>query len=185
MSPDRLTFNTLLNLFNLNGIYTLGFSFILGSLWVTFIGGVLAYKALQRPQFAALQQRSFPIYFQLNTFISAFLLLSWVYNHNSAIAHIAHPTVPDVAQAYALALVSFSQALNLFWFGPATSKVLATRLKLEKAEGTDADKDNVSDMKALNAKFARLHGYSSLANLIAFLALAFHGLWIGNYGITA
>jgi hypothetical protein len=73
---------------------------------------------------------------------------------------------------------------------------------LEKAEGKEADKDNVgvrqiavayapltrthqvSDMKALNAKFARLHGYSSLANLIAFLALAFHGLWIGNYGVT-
>lgn len=41
-----------------------------------------------------------------------------------------------------------------------------------------------SDMKTLNAKFARLHGYSSLANLVAFLSLAFHGLWIGNYGIT-
>jgi hypothetical protein len=42
-----------------------------------------------------------------------------------------------------------------------------------------------TDMKKLNAKFARLHGYSSLANLIAFLALAFHGLWIGSYGIGA
>jgi len=40
-------------------------------------------------------------------------------------------------------------------------------------------------MQALKAKFARLHGYSSLANLVAFLALAFHGLWIGNYGVIA
>jgi hypothetical protein len=78
--------------------------------------------ALARPQFGALQRRIFPIYFQLNTLISFFLLLSWIYNHNSAIVHIAHPTVPDVAQAYALALVSVSQALNLFWLGPATSE---------------------------------------------------------------
>jgi len=57
---------------------------------------------------------------------------------------------------------------------------------LEKEEGKDAHDPNVStDMKKLNAKFARLHGYSSLANLIAFLALAFHGLWIGSYGIGA
>jgi Domain of unknown function (DUF4149) len=78
--------------------------------------------ALARPQFGALQLRTFPIYFQLNAFISSFLLLSWTYNHNSVIAHIAHPTVPDVAQAYALALVSLSQALNVFWLGPATSE---------------------------------------------------------------
>ena len=37
-------------------------------------------------------------------------------------------------------------------------------------------------MKALNKLFAQLHGISSLANLTAFLALAFHGLWIGNVG---
>jgi len=59
------------------------------------------------------------------------------------------------------------------------------RLKLEKEEGKDAHDANVStDLKKLNAKFAKLHGFSSLANLTAFLALVFHGLWIGNYGIS-
>jgi hypothetical protein len=42
-----------------------------------------------------------------------------------------------------------------------------------------------ADMQALKATFARPHGYSSPANLVAFLALAFHGLWIGNYGVIA
>jgi hypothetical protein len=77
------------------------------------------------------------------------------------------------------------------------------RLKLEKEEGKDAHDPTVSlsydrctrptnfcikasaGMKKLNAEFARLHGYSSLANLAAFLALVFHGLWIGSYGIGA
>jgi hypothetical protein len=82
-------------------------------------------------------------------------------------------------------------------------RLLTARFKLEKEEGKDAHDPNVSlscdrstcstnnrlqvstDIKKLNAKFARLHGYSSLANLVAFLALVFHGLWIGSYGIGA
>lgn len=38
-------------------------------------------------------------------------------------------------------------------------------------------------MKALNRRFGALHGISSLANLIAVIALGFHGLWIGSAGI--
>jgi hypothetical protein len=38
-------------------------------------------------------------------------------------------------------------------------------------------------MKALNRKFGSLHGVSSLFNLFAVIALGFHGLWIGNYGV--
>ncbi|KAF8482144.1 hypothetical protein DFH94DRAFT_627906 [Russula ochroleuca] len=185
-TTDRLTFGTLFSLFNLRGLYTLSFSFIFGmSLWVTFIGGVITYKTLPRQQFGSLQQRLFPVYFKLNALISSGLLLVWVRNHDTVITQIAHPTNPDVSQAYALAVVAISQALNAVWIGPATSKLLAARFRLEKAEGKDANDADVSvDMKKLNAKFARLHGYSSLANLTAFLALVFHGLWIGNYGIS-
>ncbi|KAI0281597.1 hypothetical protein BGY98DRAFT_190655 [Russula aff. rugulosa BPL654] len=187
MSSDRLTFATLLGLLNLRGLYTLGFSIIFGaSLWVTFIGGVIAYKTLPRQQFGALQQRLFPVYFNLNAIVSSGLLFAWIRNHSTVIAELAHPTVPDVSQAYALGVVAIAHALNIVCFGPATSKLLTMRLKLEKEEGKDAHDPNVSaDMKKLNAKFARLHGYSSLANLIAFIALVFHGLWIGSYGIGA
>jgi len=187
-TSDRLTFGTLLSLLNLRGLYTLGFSFIFGmSLWVTFFGGVIAYKTLSRQQFSTLQQRTFPIYFKLNAIISSGLLFAWIHNHSSSssvIARLARPTAPDVSQAYALGIVAISHALNIVWFGPATSKPLMARLKLEKEEGKDAHDPNASmEMKKLNVKFARLHGYSSLANLVAFLALAFHGLWIGTYGI--
>jgi Domain of unknown function (DUF4149) len=82
-------------------------------------------------------------------------------------------------------------------------RLLTLRDKLEKEEGKNAHDPNVSlscdrctcltnyclkasaDMKKLTAKFMRLHGYSSLANLIGFLSLAFHGLWIGSYGLGA
>ena len=38
-------------------------------------------------------------------------------------------------------------------------------------------------MKALNRRFGSLHGISSLLSLGAFIALGFHGLWIGNVGL--
>lgn len=48
---------------------------------------------------------------------------------------------------------------------------------------TDNRQPQVSGkMKALNKTFAQLHGVSSLANLTAFLAVLFHGLYIGNVG---
>jgi len=190
MSPkasDCLTFATLLGLLNFRSLYTLGFSFIFGmSLWVTFIGGIIAYKTLPRQQFASLQHHTFPVYFKFNAIVSSGLLFAWIRNHSTIIAQLAHPTVPDVCQAYTLGVVAIAHTLNIVWFGPATSKLLTARLKLEKEEGKDAHDPNVSaDMKKLNAKFARLHGYSSLANLIAFIAIGFHGLWIGSYGIGA
>jgi len=186
-ASDRLTFATLLSLLNLRGLYTLGFSFIFGmSLWVTFIGGIIAYKALPRQHFGTLQHRTFPVYFKLNAVVSSGLLFAWIRNHSTVIAQFAHPTVPDVSQAYALGVVAIAHGLNVVWFGPATSKLLTARTKLEKEEGKDAHDPNAStDMKKLNAKFMRLHGYSSLANLMAFIALVFHGLWIGSYGIGA
>ncbi|KAL7285745.1 hypothetical protein ACG7TL_000853 [Trametes sanguinea] len=82
------------------------------------------------------------------------------------------------------------------------SRTMFKRHKLEKEEGKAYNEPNVStlfdfpysmvadsavrkvsaEMKALNKLFAQLHGISSLANLTAFLALLFHGLWIGNTG---
>jgi hypothetical protein len=116
-----------------------------------------------------------------------------------------------VAIAHTLNIVWFGPATSkyvtwqLYSFAPPhlLHRLLTERLKLEKEEGKDAHDPNVclscdrctcptnyclkvsTDMKKLNAKFARVHGYSSLANLIAFLALVFHGLWIGSYGIGA
>lgn len=40
-----------------------------------------------------------------------------------------------------------------------------------------------AEMKALNSRFAKLHGVSSLANMYAVVGLVFHGLWIANNGL--
>ncbi|SJL05861.1 uncharacterized protein ARMOST_09197 [Armillaria ostoyae] len=181
---EILTFQSLLKLASPSGLYLVGYAWLFGmSIWVTFFGGVIAFKALPRQQFGALQHKTFPIYFVISILISSGLLGSWTYSHPDVVAHFARPLVVDVAQAYALASISLAQGFNYFVVGPLTSKTMFQRHKLEKEEGKAYNEPGVSeDMKTLNRRFGYLHGISSLANLYAVIALGFHGLWIGAAG---
>ncbi|OBZ79858.1 hypothetical protein A0H81_00481 [Grifola frondosa] len=181
---EVLTLSSLLGLVNIKSLYLLGYAWLFGmTLWVTFIGGVIAFRALPRQQFGTLQHRTFPIYFIISIGISSGLLTLWTYSHPAVLAYKWNPLVADVAQAYALATVVLSQVTNHVVIGPLTSKTMFQRHKLEKEEGKAYNEAGVSDkMKALNSRFSQLHGISSLANLSAFIALLFHGLWIGNAG---
>ncbi|OCH96698.1 hypothetical protein OBBRIDRAFT_717957 [Obba rivulosa] len=182
--PSTLSLQTLLGLFNPQGLYLIGYSWLFGmTLWVTFIGGTIAFKSLPRQQFGALQHRTFPIYFTISIALSAGLLGLWTYSHPAVLTHYLEPQVADVAQAYALAAVLISQLANQAVIGPLTSKTMFQRHRQEKEEGKAYNEPGVSDqMKALNSRFGMLHGVSSLFNMTAFLTLLFHGLWIGNMG---
>ncbi|KAH9487073.1 Transmembrane protein 205 [Psilocybe cubensis] len=180
-----LSIASLSGLFNLNAVYLTGYAWLFGmSVWVTFFGGIIAYRALPRHQFGALQHKTFPVYFVLSMLLSSGLMAIWTFKHPDILVYLARPNVADVAQFYALATVFSSQALNYFVIGPLTSKTMFQRQRLEKEEGKVYNDPGVSDeMKALNRRFGSLHGISSLANLGAVLALGFHGLWIGNAGV--
>jgi len=182
---EVLTLTSLFSLFSLQGAYALAYSWLFGmSLWVTFFGGVIAYKALPRHMFGALQHKTFPIYFVISMALSSGMLGFWTWTHPDVLQHILTPYVADVAQAYALAAVLLAQSSNFFVVGPLTSKIMFQRHKLEKEEGKQYNEAGISDeMKALNKKFGGLHGISSLANMTAVLALGFHGLWLGNVGL--
>ncbi|GLB36463.1 putative protein with domain of unknown function (DUF4149) [Lyophyllum shimeji] len=183
---DTLTLRSLWTLATSpHGLYLLGYAWLFGmSLWITFFGGVIAFKTLPRQQFGNLQHKTFPVYFVLSIIVSAFLLTLWTVEHPHVVTHIARPNVADVAQAYALATVLLCQCVNYFVIGPLTSKTMFERHKLEKDEGKAYNDPGVSaKMKALNRRFGMLHGVSSLANLAAVIALGFHGLWIGNAGV--
>ncbi|KAJ7102291.1 hypothetical protein B0H15DRAFT_814008 [Mycena belliarum] len=185
MQPEKLTLTAVIGLFNLSGLYAVAYAWLFGmSLWISFFGGVIAYKTLPRVQFGTLQHKTFPIYFVLSIILGSTLLGLWTLSHPAVLTHYSSPLVADVAQAYTLALVILSQASNYFIVGPLTSKTMFERMKLEKDEGKTYSESGVSDkMKALNRRFGMLHGVSSLANLGAVIALGFHGLWIGNTGV--
>jgi hypothetical protein len=180
-----LTLSSLIRLVNLDSLYLIGYSWLFGmSIWISFFGGVIAYKTLPRQHFSQLQHKTFPIYFVLSILLSSGLLSIWILNHPDVLSYITQPNVADVAQAYTLSVVLVSQALNYFVVGPLTSKTMFQRQKLEKKEGKVYSDPGVSaDIRALNRRFGLLHGISSLANLGAVIALGFHGLWIGNAGV--
>ncbi|CAL1696343.1 unnamed protein product [Somion occarium] len=141
---ETLTFGSIVGLFTLRGGYLIAYSWLFGmSLWVTFIGGVIAFKALPRQQFGALQHRTFPIYFALSISLSSLLLGLWTKGHPSVLEHLKNPQVADVTQAYALAAVILSQAANQFIVGPLTSKTMFQRHKLEKAEGKSYNESGI------------------------------------------
>ncbi|THV06055.1 hypothetical protein K435DRAFT_834479 [Dendrothele bispora CBS 962.96] len=183
--PEVLTFASLVDLLTPKSLYVVTYGWLVGmSIWVTFFGGVIAYKALPRHQFGQLQHKTFPIYFVISILLSAGLTGMWTLSHPDVQNYIQNPFVADVAQAYTLASVSIAQGLNYFVVGPMTSKTMFQRQRLEKSEGKTYNEAGVSEeMKALNRRFGSLHGISSLANLWAVIALIFHGLWIGNTGI--
>lgn len=85
-----------------------------------------------RQQFSALQRSLFPVYFKVNAIISSSLLLAWTLNHSTVIEQIAYPTIPDVSQAYTLAVAAISQTLNAIWIGPATSEYVTWQLNLSR-----------------------------------------------------
>ncbi|KIY48939.1 hypothetical protein FISHEDRAFT_42378, partial [Fistulina hepatica ATCC 64428] len=137
-----------------------------------------------RHQFGALQHRVFPAYFLSSITLSFGLLSAYVYKHPGVAASLADPLDAEVAQAYTIGSVLLFQGVNWAVIGPLTSSIMFKRQKLEKEEGKVYTDPGVSEeMKALNRRFAAMHGYSSLANLVSFIALAFHGLWIGTYGL--
>ncbi|KAJ7770840.1 hypothetical protein DFH07DRAFT_256835 [Mycena maculata] len=182
---EQLSVGAVLNLFTFDGLYAVAYAWLFGmSLWISFFGGVIAFRTLPRAQFGALQHKTFPIYFVLSMGLGSTLLGLWTLNHPAVLTHYASPLVADVAQAYTLAYIILAQASNYFIVGPLTSKTMFERMRLEKDEGKTYNESGVSDnMKALNRRFGMLHGISSLANLGAVIALGFHGLWIGNAGL--
>ncbi|KAF4623460.1 hypothetical protein D9613_001682 [Agrocybe pediades] len=182
---EILTLGSLAKLVNLNGLYLVAYAWLFGmSVWISFFGGIIAFKSLPRHQFGALQHKTFPVYFVISIILSSSLIGTWIFKHPDVVEQLTSPTIADVAQLYALATVLLSQASNYFIIGPMTSKTMFQRQRLEKEEGKTYSDPGVSvEMKALNRRFGALHGISSLANLAAIIALIFHGLWIGDAGV--
>jgi len=166
-------------------LYLVGYAWLFGmSLWVSFFGGIIAVKTLPRVHFRSLQHKTFPIYFSLSTILSSALIVLWIAFHPNVLSNINRPEVADVAQVYVLASVVVGQGSNYFLFGPMMSRVMFQCLRMEKEEGKTHDEPGASAaLKSLNRKFQVIHGIGSLVNPGAFIAIGFHGLWIGHAGV--
>ncbi|KAI0816781.1 hypothetical protein GGR55DRAFT_674974 [Xylaria sp. FL0064] len=164
--------------------HVLSYGALLGTQFFhTFINSIISFKVLQRPQFAILQRAVFPGYFGIQTAAPVVLALTYPGGGGrlaalpQGISGVLHPAnrwgvlVP-------LTAVFVTGLTNLVYFLPETNKVTALRRQQEVKDGKSSwDKTAQSkDMKELNKKFGKLHGYSSLFNLITFIATVVYGV---------
>ncbi|KAI0439608.1 hypothetical protein F4803DRAFT_553925 [Xylaria telfairii] len=162
--------------------HVLSYGALLGTQFFhTFINSITSFKVLERPQFGILQRAVFPAYFGIQTAAPVVLALTYPASHAAAvpqgISGVLHP-----ANRWGV-LVPLTAALvtglaNLVYFLPETNKITAQRRQQEIKDGkASGDKAPPSkDMKALNKKFGKIHGYSSLFNLVTFIATVVYGV---------
>ncbi|KKA28196.1 hypothetical protein TD95_003718 [Thielaviopsis punctulata] len=146
----------------------------------SFINGIIMFRTLQRPDFATVQSKLFPIYFSMQTFLPLFLALTYPASKLRGLAS-GFSGVLAVANRWAvlapLAVMFTTGAANLLVLEPLTTQCMRDRRAQEKKDGKrsyDAPPHS-KEMVALNKRFGKLHGISSLLNMGTFLATVAYG----------
>eukprot|EP00803_Ostreobium_quekettii_P006307 evm.model.scf_1937.3 EVM.evm.TU.scf_1937.3 scf_1937:17117-21128(+) len=144
-------------------IHILAFGIWLGSsVWVTFIGGLTMFKNMKRQDFGRIQSKLFPKYFALAAVTIITLL--------NTIQLASRPWVLYGALAATLG--------NWLLVEPRASTILLERYGLEN--GGAQDEGTKARIKALQKSFGKLHGVSSLLNLVALCGAMGHAWFLAR-----
>jgi hypothetical protein len=149
---------------------------MLGStVFQSFMGGIIAYRALPRAQFSTLQKAIFPPYFTLQTLAP---LAMWLTYPRSLLRPIAH----DKFNAYLISTMFVTALLNLVYVGPQTTEVMRLRKHQETRDGKKSydEGPHSEEMKGLNYRFSVLHGVSSTVNMVGLGAMVWYGMVLGE-----
>ncbi|EME48778.1 hypothetical protein DOTSEDRAFT_67725 [Dothistroma septosporum NZE10] len=169
--------------------HILTFGTLLGSnLFQTFLAGPLAFKALPRPQFSTLQQAIFPPYFGFQTVLPLVLAVTWpgekIVEAGGLGARSNAGWIGLLEQQnrwiglVPIATMFLTSLANLLVLGPATTKVMKERKHQETRDGKKYydSGPKTPEMQRLNSSFAKLHGMSSLANVVGLGAMLVYGM---------
>eukprot|EP00897_Mesotaenium_endlicherianum_P001403 jgi/Mesen1/1290/ME000013S00784 len=150
------------------------------SIWATFIGGIIMFKNLPRHQFGNLQTKMFPAYFTLVITCTSICLAAFTLLHPYEGA-----SKGEKWQLMYLGTTLICTLFNLTVMEPLTTKIMLERHKIERQEGIGQEigssknkevaKRN-KDLAAMNKKFGKVHGISSLVNLASVGGLVAH-MW--------
>jgi hypothetical protein len=150
------------------------------SIFHSFVGGIIQFKVLSRPQFSQLQQHQFPVYFGFQTILPVLLVLTYP---GSATSFTSVSSLPafypeNKSGSILLAIAGICGMLNWFGLGPMTTTVIKKRKHQETKDGKKYfEQGPHSDaMRKLNKQFGMLHGLSSLANLFEIIATIAYGV---------
>ena len=132
--------------------------------YVTFFAGIVMFKNMPRQAFGRVQAKLFPVYFAAT---AACLVLQ---------AGVLAATVGLAKQQAVTLGVGLAATLaNLLIAEPAATKCMFERYALENEAARDEAR-----VTALKKQFGKLHGVSSLFNLVALVACVAHGQWLAG-----
>ncbi|KAJ6141314.1 hypothetical protein N7470_010210 [Penicillium chermesinum] len=144
----------------------------------SFVGGVIAFRALPRPQFASLQTAIFPVYFPLQTALPVVVALTASKGrHLLGLSGLTAPEnrwgtlIPPSYRCHYRTDQPGYPASNLSHELNANWTCIETR---DGKKSYDAGPHS-KEMIELNKKFGRIHGISSLVNLGSFIATIYYG----------
>ncbi|RMJ23087.1 hypothetical protein PHISP_06038 [Aspergillus sp. HF37] len=162
--------------------HILSYGTLLGTqVYQTFVSGIVAFRSLPRPQFASLQSATFPIYFSLQSGLP--LIVALTSSKNGQLSSPSELLAPENRSGLIpLATAMAAGLVNMFVLGPLTMKVMRERKHQESRDGKKSydPAPHSKEMLALNKRFARVHGMSSLINLVSLLATVYYGVVLGK-----
>lgn len=132
------------------------------SVWVSFIASLTMFKNMKRQDFGRIQAKLFPKYF------------AW----SSAAIIILMSTVQYKSRPWLLIAALVATMANWLIIEPTASGVLMERYDLESSAADDPEtKDKV---QGLYKRFSKLHGISSLLNLVSVCGAFAYAWWLGG-----
>ncbi|RHZ68143.1 DUF4149 domain-containing protein [Aspergillus thermomutatus] len=143
----------------------------------TFIGGIIAFRVLPRPQFSTLQTATFPVYFTLQSALPVVVALTS--SKGAQLNGISGLLAPEnrFGTLLPLATVAVAGLINQVILRPLTVRTMKERKHQETRDGKKSydPAPHSKEMMALNKKFGRLHGLSSLVNMVSLAATIYYG----------
>ncbi|RAL10389.1 DUF4149 domain-containing protein [Aspergillus homomorphus CBS 101889] len=162
--------------------HILSYGTLLGvQIYQSFVSGVIAFRALPRPQFAQLQTATFPVYFSLQSALPVVVALTASRaGHVHGVSGLLEPE--NRGTLLSMATVAIASLVNLTVLRPMTVNVMRERKHQETRDGKKSydPAPHSKEMVALNKKFGRLHGISSLVNLVCLGATVYYGAVLGK-----
>ncbi|KAI2626566.1 hypothetical protein GGR54DRAFT_591537 [Hypoxylon sp. NC1633] len=176
--------------FSVAPYHILSYGTLLGTqVFHTFINAPDSFKVLERQQFAILQRKLFPSYFAIQTTVPAILALTYPGTKNlvgefsipSGFAGTFHES-NRWAVLLPLGTMLVTGLVNLAYLLPKTNDITARRRAQERKDGklSYAAPPHSEQMAALNKSFGRVHGVSSLLNLVTLLATVAYGVKLSS-----
>lgn len=135
--------------------------------WTSFVFGIVAFRNLPRQTFGRLQSKLFPKYFALSSIAPTLLL---------ATLNALTGGSPPQKEMILLAISAVASLVNLIVAEPAATKIMFERYELENAKDTPRDENAI---KSLAKRFGKLHGISSLLNLVVLVCAVGHAYYLG------